>query len=419
MADSTSTIRERLSYRSTTRVSPGTSTTVNLGANYSATNSKNTEDNVGRDWKKLISSGNTVSSDLSARNWTVTKKPWYGERVVVSTSGAKEQTTYSVSGIIPYDINPFGMVNSSEFAHIYSLARNQALANYYQDCASKITAFKGMVFAGELRETLQMIRSPAQGVRKLLSSYLSNTKKYRRVPKRRRNDALRGVRSQWLEVQYGIKPLISDTNAAIKAFQKSKAVVPLFEMARGRGSASTDLGSTLDQYGVPHNCSLRLRIQRMCSEEFKVYGVVKSTGGGPSGTDIGGFRLGEFVPTLWNLLPWSFVADYFTNVGNILSSWSYRSISPSHTVGTRCQHSAAEVITERWTKSSAPSGGRKDVSSFFSPGSLSVERKAITRIDGFGTPLPGLTVTAPGTSTKWINLGALASQLADAHRAFR
>jgi hypothetical protein len=48
-----------------------------------------------------------------------------------------------------------------------------------------------------------------------------------------------------------------------------------------------------------------------------------------------GFTPSEFVPTAWELLPYSFLVDYFTNIGDILSSsvtstarlaWSNRTI---------------------------------------------------------------------------------------------
>jgi hypothetical protein len=36
-----------------------------------------------------------------------------------------------------------------------------------------------------------------------------------------------------------------------------------------------------------------------------------------------GFSPEAFVPTLWELAPWSFLVDYFVNIGDILSGWSY------------------------------------------------------------------------------------------------
>jgi len=38
-----------------------------------------------------------------------------------------------------------------------------------------------------------------------------------------------------------------------------------------------------------------------------------------------GFRPEEFVPTAWELIPYSFVVDYFTNVNDIINAWAYRS----------------------------------------------------------------------------------------------
>jgi hypothetical protein len=43
---------------------------------------------------------------------------------------------------------------------------------------------------------------------------------------------------------------------------------------------------------------------------------------GPSwqNDDLFGFNPQNFIPAAWELLPWSFLADYFTNIGDILTA---------------------------------------------------------------------------------------------------
>lgn len=393
---------------------PAGPVTLDRTVEYTDTVSK--ADPVGhRDWRRAIANGQLLTSALTATNtYRRFGSHWFGERIQRSTIDGSIRT-WRAYGVPMYDFAgpPSGTVDPS----VVIRAQNQASARFYQNLQAQTTAFQGLVFAGELRETLHMIRHPAQGIRRALSKYLSDVKKLGRS-RMGRQRLLEGVRSQWLETQYGILPLVSDVQNAVNAFYGSGGVEPLFKMVRGSGSAEGYNTSQSFTIGEPHNCRLIYRVYTVSHAFVKFYTIQHCDGDGVSQPQLYGFRFNEFIPTLWELIPWSFVADYFTNIGQIISSWSYRGIYAPSAVMTTVLSLENRYVTESW-RIFASDSFTEEVSSTFVPGQLSYGVRTINRVSPVAVPVPSFEVRVPGTGTKWINLGALASQLADARRALR
>lgn len=296
-------------------------------------------------------------------------------------------------------------------------AENQARTNFYAHLAGEQAQFKGMVFTGELRETLRAIRHPAQALRRGIGDYLSYVRKHGwKQPLSRRQS---WVRRTWLEWSYGWAPLINDCDTAIQEFYHSKWIRPIFVMVRGRGRQYRLISSeaAAKNLGYGFHISWQNTLQQLA--EVKYYGIIKSHGNGISNAHHYGFSPWEFVPTLWELIPYSFLVDYFTNIGNIISSWSYRWIG--------CDWAA------RGSKKATVSSTEKVKFYYFAdyynpddythwmdgdPGSLVVERADILREPSVSVPLPEFQVKVPGMdSLKWINILALSANLASARRS--
>lgn len=122
--------------------------------------------------------------------------------------------------------------------------------------------------------------------------------------------------STWLEYTYGWKPLISDVftqaeNLANYLTERANVV------RRGRGSAKKTVdkfvvSSTLP-YGYPGKITTRFRAERRCSIVVK-YKIA----GQPSALDTFGITNPALVA--WELVPFSFVVDWFLPIGNFLES---------------------------------------------------------------------------------------------------
>jgi len=211
-----------------------------------------------------------------------------------------------------------------------SKAENRALISALRRVREQRTQVQGMTFLGELKETIQMLKRPFAGARKYIDRYFSDLSKMRKG----RNGQWKGraartegflseAGSAWLEVSFGIQPLLSDVKGIAEALARSQ-IDSRRTVISGTGTdiAVADSTST-ENYGNYSTLSLRKRITTTYMVRYKVYlDYSRSSDIGSSGRlmDLAGFRLDQFVPTVWELVPWSFLVDYFTNIGDVLEA---------------------------------------------------------------------------------------------------
>jgi len=298
-------------------------------------------------------------------------------------------------------------------------ADNQARSRYYQALAGVESTFKGQVFTGELPEVLRAIRNPAQALRNGLSGYLDYIKRYgQRKPKR---DRPKFVRDTWLEYAFGWRPLISDLEEGIVTFYRSKWPKPIFQMVHGRGKDMHVEEGSPGYLNLGYGFHLEWKHNYVWEHGVHYYGIYRSTGNGRTSPGSYGFSPWEFVPTLWELIPYSFLVDYFTNIGDIVSSWSYRFLNADWTARGGMSQVTSLTTSERFYYF-ADYYNAADYDHWMSgnPGSSMVSKRAIQRSSVGSVPLPSLELSVPGmTSSKWINLAALTTQLDSTRRAIR
>lgn len=364
-------------------------------------------------WRRVIAAGGNATTGLTGVKSDFITTPGNLRMVQQSLFDA------SVNGRYVYEVRGdlvtgFGLPAFQPNPDLLSEADNQALTRYYNHVADTSTKFKGLVFSGELRESLRMIRSPAKALRRGIGSYLTQLKRVGgRLPKRRRPSF---VRDTWLEYSFGWKPLISDLDSAIHAFYLSKAAKPIFEMVKGTGRALDIISSGRSTQSFSQ--LLWYWDQRADEEAYvKYFGIQFSEGKGVNDVHTYGFRPAEFVPTLWELIPYSFLVDYFSNVGNIIESWSYRFLRNGWTARTQRQ-----VLTNKASNVKVrqlPSDGIYQYTITGDPGNRTAQTVYVTRVPDPALSLPSLQLKVPGMGLKWVNILALSKQLDSTSRALR
>jgi hypothetical protein len=293
-----------------------------------------------------------------------------------------------------------------------SQTESRAISNYYQALASAHTKFKGMVTGGELRETFNMLKSPFSSLKGYVGSYLRSvnkrTKGYRGRNRKEVAKAMGVVGDTWLEYSFGLRPLISDCDNAVDAFFDSNAVRPLFEMVRGYGYDSTSLQQYNKQFVENWNI---IRVVASGGDQTdiqaKIYGICHLQGDGYGNLHRYGVSPWEFVPTLWELIPYSFLVDYFTNIGKILESWAYRSLSTGATTMTTTVRGIRTVDGAIECSGSLSAG--YVMQAYGSGGSYKADVFSISRRAVGSAPSPSLTLKVPGNWSQWVNLTALAA----------
>jgi hypothetical protein len=183
--------------------------------------------------------------------------------------------------------------------------------------------FQTFPFLGELKETIGMIRNPLRGLTRNSAQYQARV--LRRLPRLKKAGAVADFLSdQYLQWTYGVSPLINDIKGIQEAVanilsksDKQLADIPVRVTLMDRIYGSEPyyrFTSTTMSYIQTHHLigQASVRIQGMIRQDLdSPLRHVRAKLG---------IELSEFVPTVWELMPYSFLIDYVTNVGDLLGA---------------------------------------------------------------------------------------------------
>lgn len=382
------------------------------------TNSVSKGDNYSN-YKYLIANGYNATTTLSGVEWRHAARPTYVYAEVIEYGAALPPSSYPHFTLGLDSGSYTNTVGSTFDAAELVNADNQAKLKFISQVRNLQTTMSGGVFLGELRETLRAVKRPAQSLRNGLDDYFGALQKRRRgirgSPTQRRETLRQIAGNTWLEYSFGWKPLVNDIDDAMKAAADhlNGSRNPVTKMVRGSGKIVKHLASGEMDDTVTFNGSVIVHKHRQITTEYhvKYYGKVNIEHPTKLTAQRLGLSLDHFVPTAWELVPWSFLVDYFTNIGGILEAAS------TCLSGLRwMSKSTLEVEKALWTDVRTSStkifvdGQFVDRHSIrlIVPGSSLSQHRRITRAPYSGTLVPRLEFKIPGFGTKWINLGALA-----------
>ncbi|DAD51715.1 maturation protein [ssRNA phage Zoerhiza.2_10] len=119
--------------------------------------------------------------------------------------------------------------------------------------------------------------------------------------------------NNWLEYHFGWEPLVRDIYDAAEVVNNP---LKTFSMAKGTGKTIDPLRSIFVNFGSTFNTT-------QVYNSYMAYqgGRVQSITSGTAHT-LDQFGLINPAVILWELVPFSFVVDWFTNVGDVLASYS-------------------------------------------------------------------------------------------------
>lgn len=307
----------------------------------------------------------------------------------------------------------------------YKEARNIALT-YKRKYIDEVTRpFQSQVFLGEIKETLDFIRHPFGKLRALANSasvarYNSAIKQYRQAAIKHRGGIfdrtsearllLNDVADAWFEVRFALLPLVSDISAAFKVINGRKAV----RRSAFRGDAKQTISPFTSSFAMGDLDGYRDVTGFISCKYFIHTGIVFNDAtnyeGLPEYLDASLSKLVDFIPTVYELIPGSWLWDYFVNVGDYLNTIA----ASSKVTLTYSSHTAVVDYTRRATfRAPSPGFGIK-ISASGSSGYSEFTRRLVERkVDTDNFPsvnftlpsgMPELANTAFYLSRKFANI---------------
>lgn len=322
---------------------------------------------------------------------------------------------------------------------------NIALARLYKKIREDRTKVNGLLFLGELRETIQLIRSPARTAARYVERYLDDLKSTRQVVRkrvrprksdttgslvqRRLNAVKNEMSGSWLQLQFGLIPAVSDAQDILQevASQLTDAKAVRLQRAVGRSKLRESITVPYKNVGTfYYQCMNYSRsLEKRSSVSVQYIAGLRNAVEGPYSSvhkaqESLGFSLENFVPTIYELLPWSFLVDYFTNLGDIVEAATTNTDNVVY-----CTKTVRQITNFKFREELSPysetSYDPKWVS--FSIGGNSsavreVQRRTVTRTVIKNIPIPTLEFEIPDLikaggdeiNNKWLNMGALLAQ---------
>lgn len=376
-----------------------------------------TEDNL-PDWRGRLKRGESATTTLDGTR--IRRSFDYGRMDYLNSFG-QAGVYYGVILNQMVDIEAFNSPSLETKAD--NLASEAFIKNYRNITRS----FQGGVFLGELFETARMLARPGKALRKEVGNVFGDLKRLldrasRRPGKASTKGLLEGLNDTWLEWNYGVKPLVSDLDDMSLTLRRL-AAGRTFDMVRitgdgeatGSVSSQANLSVSLGPAGstVPHPVIACARDRVDTSQVRYTYGWKCST---PTGevplTQTIGLSLSDFVPTVWELIPYSFLVDYFSNIGSVLDA-----LSVQHVTFAWGQRTVRNSRTCR-AYGLVPLKAIDDKKAIAYGGNVSLVHQRVHRTRMLSAPMPALQLRVPGMeSTKWVNIMALINGRADARRS--
>lgn len=302
-------------------------------------------------------------------------------------------------------------------------ANNAALSQFATRCFNARTQLQGGVVLGELGKTIAMIRNPMRGIYSGIGSYLGQVKKLGRGVKSasKTRKSLDKAADLWLEYSYGWAPLVSDIKNGAKAAGALTQNAIARKRVSGIGRDSTNFpGDGLRESNEGGGRYIQYTVNQRSNKSVRYTGSVQlRVDGLGRPLQMLGLDWPSFVPTIWELIPYSFLVDYFSNAGDIVYALSNPASSLAWCEKGTLEEASCEVSVQGCRLPVLQTGERYFGGGMNNAASGSASKRYVHRGPYNGSLMPSLQLQLPGFGLKWLNMAALAVTHSSVLRSIR
>ncbi len=292
---------------------------------------------------------------------------------------------------------------------------NRCIRKFLQAVDSAQSSFEAGQDLGEWKQTLESVHHPLNSLKTSILNYFSVLKK-RRGKYNRNPIALKKVLADtYLEFHFGWQPLVADVASAIADIGRFRfPAVPVV------ATAHLDYDSKgVTVYGGYNSSIVHSHSYRETSRyEVRYKGMLRPKNLGSDGRLSLAQSLqltpDKWLPTAWDLLPYSWMSDYFVNIGEIISGVSAAlSVDLAWGVVTNRHRITRSYLDVQCNMPYVPVPGYDTVwivnSSY--GGTCQTWSKKVIRQPRVGSDLiPTLQFSLPGSRYPFFNMGAILLQ---------
>lgn len=261
-------------------------------------------------FKKRKASGELVFGDMviteTTRSYVPTNIGWWDlpSRTAWYYDGDFASAAETLGGPL--------LISEVDMGRLGEVALVKAYANAHQP---KVL---GGELVSDINATLSMLRRPFSGAQDLL-------KRMHKFRLKRKGKtavmALKASKDAWLEYRYGWKPLLLDADATMHAVaerilseRKQRLVARCSEQLATTRSSQFTMAPLWDP-AVWQGSGTVATNSQVVAHAGVIYDVDMSTGISLTNADFG-TRPSDLPSTVWEIIPYSFVLDWFVNVGD-------------------------------------------------------------------------------------------------------
>lgn len=330
--------------------------------------------------------------------------PSSGTRYVVKpaiVSGARDYYTANPNTYPPNqkgDIHRKGFMSGSAYvpslANLPSLpltgadinrADNLAIQKLYAQIKGIQSSVNSGEDVGEMGKTLRMLRSPMKSLIRLTNDVVDGH--LRAFSYNKAKHIAKALGDVTLEYNFGIRPIINTVTKGIVGLQNRDYMVDTYPF---RASGKDRVVVQADDTDIPGIFTCRVRTLKSVTCFVRYHGVwaLGADIDRRSVQDVMGWNFRDTLTTVYNLIPYSWLVDYVSNLGTIVDSLSVPWNGVRWCMKTVRKEASNQGFYTNFHPPSSTLGYYPVSADFFQPGSCTLSGTAFARSIQTILPVP-------------------------------